>query len=567
MRYFKLNNSMNTLVVNRLSTALHDINNKAKQVMFFLSAVSLLLFASACNNSNSKFADNPQQLLDSTYYIEYLKSDPKLADQMHWVKTFYREREFQLAWYKNNEMVPQAEKMLDVIRKASDEGLDPADYLVIDFEKLFAELKASKKDFERFSIVQKEIDVALTATYFVWASDYYRGVVVPNENKEIEWDVKRNKIRLDMALLTALGEREKKYSYANFSPLHPEYTRLKTALAAYRKMQEAGNWPIVQAAPKLKKGMKSPVIPALAMRLGVNIESGTVYSEELFNAVKQFQTDQGLKPDGVLGAETIRIMNIPLKDRIRQIILNMERWRWLPGSFEPNYLLVNIPEFKVYVFEKGKSKISMDVIVGKALNSTPVFSDKMEYVVLSPYWNVPFSIIKEDLAPKLASNPSYLDRLDMEIITAEGQNVSPSSINWNNLSEDNWNYTLRRRPGPNNDLGDVKFIFPNSNNIYLHDTPHDELFSQAERGFSHGCVRVEKPIDLAVYLLRDQAIWDREKILSTISKRKEKQIKLKETLPVYLVYFTAFTDESGKVHFRDDIYGHDKTLAEHYFKK
>lgn len=565
MQFLKMNRTTSTLDPNKQIKDFFRVKKKAEQIIFFLSAASLFLLASACNNSNSRFADNPQQLLDSTYYIEYLKSDPKLADQIDLVKTFYRDRKYQLAWYKNNDMVPQAEKMLAVIRNASEEGLDPSDYLVIDFEKLFAELKASKKDFQRFSIVQKEIDVALTATYFVWASDYYRGVVVPNENKEIEWDVKRNRIKLDLALLNVLGEKESQYPYANFSPLHPEYTRLKTALAAYRKIETAGSWPIVQAAPKLKKGVQSPVIPALAKRMGVNIDSGTVYSDELFNAVRQFQTDQGLKPDGALGAETIRIMNVPIKERIKQIILNMERWRWLPGSFESNYLLVNIPEFKVYVFENGESKISMNVIVGKVLNSTPVFSDKMEYVVLSPYWNVPFSIIKEDLAPKLASNSSYLDRFDMEIITANGDNVSPSSIDWNNISEDNWSYTLRRRPGPKNDLGDVKFIFPNSNDIYLHDTPHDELFSQSKRGFSHGCVRVEKPIDLAVYLLRDQKNWDRKNILTTISEREEKQIKLTATLPVYLVYFTAFTDESGKVHFREDIYGHDKTLAEHFF--
>jgi murein L,D-transpeptidase YcbB/YkuD len=566
MQLLTLNSNKNKIIVNKPEIAFTVSMNKVNCITFFLSACFLILFASACRNSNNKFNENPQQLLDSTYYIEYLKSDPKLTDQIEGVKMFYRNREFKLAWYKNNEMVPQAEKMLDVIRNASTEGLDPADYLVIDFEKLFTELKASKKDFERFSIVQKEIDVALTATYFIWASDYYRGVVVPNENKEIDWDVKRNRIRLDIALLAVLGEKESQYSFANFSPLHPEYTRLKSALASYRKIQESGNWPTVLAAPKLKKGMQSPVIPALAKRMGVNIENGSVvYSDELFTAVKQFQTDQGLKPDGALGAETTRIMNISLKDRIKQIILNMERWRWLPVSFESDYLLVNIPEFKLYVFEKGKSKISMNVIVGKALNSTPVFSDKMEYIVLSPYWNVPFSIIKEDLAPKLASNSSYLDRLDMEIITAGGERVNPSSINWNSLSEENWNYTLRRRPGPKNDLGDVKFIFPNSNDIYLHDTPHDELFSQSKRGFSHGCVRVEKPIDLAVYLLRNLGTWDREKILNTIAERKEKQIKLKATLPVYLVYFTAFTDEDGRVHFREDIYGHDKTLAEHYF--
>jgi L,D-transpeptidase YcbB len=188
----------------------------------------------------------------------------------------------------------------------------------------------------------------------------------------------------------------------------------------------------------------------------------------------------------------------------------------------------------------------------------------MEYVVLSPYWNVPASIIQNELAPKLASNPGYVEQLDMEVVTPKGDPVDPSSIDWLSVNRENWKYILRKRPGPRNDLGDVKFIFPNTDDIYLHDTPHDQLFSQEKRGFSHGCVRVEKPIDLAVYLLRNTE-WDRSKIMSAISQRKEKYIKLKQVLPVYLVYFTAWVDSDGHVHFRDDIYNHDQTLAQKYF--
>lgn len=565
MKHFKYKVNMDDSTTSQRKCFIQTISSGAEKILILSVFFSLILFASSCKNSSTRFSDEDQQVLDSTYYIDYIKEDSKLADQLHWVKSFYRARKFELAWFKKNTIVPQAEKMLEVITKAADEGLDPADYRKADLDKLFKELKASKRDFEKFTEIQKEIDVVLTGTYFLWASDYYRGLVIPNENREIEWDVKQNKIKLDGALMTVLGERESQYPYETFSPLHDEYSRLKTSLADYRKIQASGGWPNVAASPKLKRLQSSTVIPAIRKRLGLPETEGSVYNDEVFNAVKQFQAIQGLKPDGVLGVETVKIMNIPINERIRQIILNMERWRWIPRSFEPDYLLVNIPEYKLYVYEAGKEKLSMNVIVGKAVNSTPVFSDRMEYIVLSPYWNVPFSIVKEELAPKIISNSSYLDRLDMEIVTAAGDQINPGSINWNEITEENWKYILRRRPGPKNDLGDVKFIFPNSKDIYLHDTPHDELFSQTKRGFSHGCVRVEKPMELAEYLLRNSGNWNKSKILETISKREEKQVPLKTSLPVYLVYFTAWTDEKGQVHFRDDIYGHDKTLAEHYF--
>jgi murein L,D-transpeptidase YcbB/YkuD len=213
--------------------------------------------------------------------------------------------------------------------------------------------------------------------------------------------------------------------------------------------------------------------------------------------------------------------------------------------------------------------MDMRVIVGKTLNATPVFSDRLEYVVLAPYWNVPFSIIDKEFREKLIADPKgFLEHLDMEVVKGSGRKavaVDPSSIDWAGVTEANFKYTVRRRPGPKNDLGDVKFIFPNSNDIYLHDTPHDELFGQAKRGFSHGCVRVEEPIKLATYLLRDKGGWDKQAILDTIATRREKYVPVKTKLPVYLVYFTAWADANGHVHFRDDIYGHDKTLAREYF--
>ncbi|SNR57488.1 L,D-transpeptidase family protein [Hymenobacter mucosus] len=542
-------------------------------------------------------AGGAQPKLDSVYIVKYMSTEPKFKDQIEWAKKFYRARDFRLGWFRNHELVPQAETMLGVINKAADEGLDPKEYKTKDFNKLFASLKDAQSDSTKRNALEKEIDVALSGTYFNYASDFYRGTVDPRSVKSIDWNVKRNKIKLHKALMTILKERESTYGYYDFEPLHPEYDRLKQALADYRILQRNGGWPVLPAGTRLVPGASSPVVAILRTRLlGASASAPATpaatetpvqpvankpgqpstatavtpkYDAELVAAVKAFQQENGLKADGIVAGETLRLLNVSVSQRIDQIILNMERWRWIPKKFEPNYLLVNIPDYTLHVMEDNKEAFNMRVIVGKALNATPVFSDKMEFVVLAPYWNVPFSIIDKELRPKLAADPQgTLDRLDMEVVKGWGAKatpIDPSTVDWANLTNKTWKYTLRRRPGPKNDLGDVKFIFPNSNDIYLHDTPHDELFSQNKRGFSHGCVRVAEPIKLAEYLLRDKPGWDRTAILDTISGRREKYITLPEKLPVYLVYFTTWVDESGKLHFRDDIYGHDKALAKEYF--
>ncbi|MDB5234455.1 MAG: hypothetical protein JWR44_1448 [Hymenobacter sp.] len=533
--------------------------------------------------SSSSVMAGPQPRLDSTYIINTLRAQPRFKTQLLAARRFYRERKFQLGWFKNHQLVPQAQTLQGIIAKAQDEGLDPKDYQIRDFKQLFADFEKSRGDSTKRNALEKQIDVALTGTYMVWASDYYRGVANPRDTKSTAWQVKPNKIKLHKALLTFLGERKSRYNYYEFAPLHPEYDQLKKALAIYRAQERAGGWPALPAGLKLLPGQASPAVTPLRKRLLNSAGGGTaptataapgaapvaeVYDEELVNAVKLFQQDAGLRADGIVGGETLRQLNVPIGSRIDQLILNMERWRWLPKRFEPSYLLVNIPEYTLHVIENSKEVITMPVIVGKVLHETPIFSDKLEYVVLSPYWNVPFSIIENELRDKLVANPNYLDRLDMEVVKGSGrkaQVIDPASVDWANVTQNTFKYTLRRRPGPKNDLGDVKFIFPNANDIYLHDTPHDELFSQSARSFSHGCVRVKEPIKLATYLLRNKPGWDQQTILDTIAVRKEKYVSLKEKLPVYLVYFTAWADAAGHPHFRDDIYGLDKTLAREYF--
>ncbi|HEY1024731.1 MAG TPA: L,D-transpeptidase family protein [Sphingobacteriaceae bacterium] len=536
--------------------------------------VLLLLFLAGCDNG--KRTAGPQPLLDSVSIVEYMAAEPAFKEHIDWAKKFYKERNFKLGWFKDHELVPQATEMLTVIGKADEEGLDPQDYQIVDFEKLFKDFKNRGRDSTIRNAMEKEIDVALSATYFNWASDYYRGIVVPRENNDvIEWDVKRNKIKLHKALATILRERDSKYPYDEFKPLHEEYANLKKALARYRDIRASGGWPVIPKGTYLEPGQSSPVVKTLAGRLKYFISPSDTakirtdkYDTILVEAVKAFQERNGVKASGIIGPETVRILNIPVDDRIDQIIINMERWRWIPKSFEPDYLMVNIPEFKLKLVDDSQTVMTMKVIVGKELNSTPVFSDKMEYVVLSPYWNVPPNILKKEIAPHVMKDPAYLERLDMEVITYQGQRVSPYSIDWSMAGEKGFNYIVRRRPGPRNDLGGVKFIFPNVGNIYLHDTPQDQLFSQAKRGFSHGCVRVEEPIKLAEYLLKDvPGRWTKARILRQIGTRQELHVPLKAKLPVYLVYFTAWADSEGNVHFRDDIYGHDKVLKKRYFSR
>ena len=584
----------------RLKLRLHFLS-----LALFLGLLGLPGFLVSCNGQGDQVSQassktgtsvttdtsGPEPRLDSVFVIRAMQADAHFKAQERWARKFYRERQFRLGWFRQHKLVPQASTFLTVVGKAKDDGLDPKRYDTKQITNLLAQLKSVGQDTARRNQLERKLDVTLSGSYFAWASDYYRGVANPRDTKNDAWKVKRNKIKLDHALMTILRERESTYPYYDFAPLHPEYNNLKKALALLRARQAAGGWPTLPGTTHLKPGQTLPVVDLLRQRLLGGEATGqtpatvaatatpvnnvtpspvtTTYDPTLVTAVKNFQRDLGLPPTGLVDGETLRQLNMPIQERINQVILNMERWRWLPKKFEPDYLIVNIPEYRLRVYEQGKEALTMRVIVGKTLTATPVFSDKMEYVVLAPYWNVPFSIIDKELRPKLeADAQGTLDRLDMEVVKGYGRKatvVDPTTIDWASVTPDNFKYTMRRRPGPKNDLGDVKFIFPNSNDIYLHDTPHGELFSQTKRNFSHGCVRVEEPVKLATYLLRDNPNWSQPVIEDSIAQRREKYITLKEKLPVYLVYLTAWADADGHAHFRDDIYSHDKSLAKEYF--
>ena len=516
--------------------------------------------------------------MDSVFMIDYVRSIPEFKDHEKLVRLFYRDRNYRLAWFKNGELVPQADKFMEVISRAEDEGLDPNDYKLKDFNQMYKAYQDTKDEAAKEK-QQKELDIALTASYFHYGTDYYKGLVNPKKNENISWKVKKNKIKLNKALETILKERESKYPYYEFAPLHPQYDRLRAALKKYRGLhQEFGEWPTVGEVKKLGLNESSLHVATIRKRLLIEYDpkkartykahNDTVFDASLEQLVKKFQALNGVKADGVVGPATVKLMNIPLEDRIDQLIINMERWRWIPKKFEDKYIFVNIPEYTMHVVEDKKEVLTMKVIVGKELNSTPIFSDKLEYVVFSPYWNVPKSIVENEIKPAMLRNPNFIESQDMEIVSGQGKNlkrISPHSIDWNSVTAKNFKYLIRQRPGPKNALGLVKFIFPNTFNVYLHDTPYDKLFNQDQRGFSHGCVRVERPAELAEYLLQGYSEWKPGKINEAMNTKDEQWVTLKEKVPVYIVYFTSWVQDNGEVLFYQDLYGHDKKLKKEYF--
>ena len=278
------------------------------------------------------------------------------------------------------------------------------------------------------------------------------------------------------------------------------------------------------------------------------------YRGGYFSLAGYTDLDRFLNEDGVVAGRTLAAMNVPVARRIRQIELNMERWRWLPRDLGATHARVNIPEYRLDIWEADRIALTMRVVVGAIDNKTPIFADQMTHIVFSPYWNVPPSIASEETLPAVQSDPGYLDRNNLEVVGTSGGVLDPSMVDWSNPNS----YRFRQKPGTSNSLGLVKFMFPNQHNVYLHDTPADALFARPVRALSHGCVRVEQPTTLARYLLRDRREWDEDRIDAAMHAGRESHVKLSKPIPVYLLYMTARASHAdGAVHFRDDIYGYD----------
>jgi L,D-transpeptidase YcbB len=532
---------------------------------------AVLLASSACARPHRPDAkggtaadefDAPlRQALQSVRQPAFVTNDKEGTRLWQQTRTFYEKREFAPAWIKDGAPRKQMDALIAALRAADRDGIDPELYGVGLLEQRRKEAGSgflSRKGFQPDAAAT--MDTWLTYVYLKFASDLADGVS-DLAHADPAWQITPNSFDPLDHLEKALRDNRIAESLGELTPTDEEYERLRKALADYRAVAASGGWSKVPAM-KLKPGQQSPAVRALALRLAASRDfsgeipapdSSALYDKRLQDAVKKFQRRHGLTDDGVVGPSLVSELNVPVDARIRQIALNMERWRWLPRDLGDPHILVNIPQMRLDVREHGNVPLSMRVVVGKEDTPTPIFNHRMTYVVFAPYWNVPDDIAQNETLPALMKDPNFLERSNMEVVDPAGKPVDAKSIDLDKPQK----YRFRQRPGTSNSLGLVKFMFPNQFNVYLHDTPADSLFARASRSLSHGCVRLEQPEKLAEYVLRDQPDWTPERISEAMHAGSEEIVKLKAPLPVYLGYWTARVASDGQVEFRKDVYGID----------
>lgn len=478
---------------------------------------------------------------------------------------YYERVVYRPAWVAPTGPLPRAERLVEAIRRVDREGLSPDDYHLRAVEPL---LKQTSVGPEAGALT--DLELLLSDAFLVLAAHFVSGRVDP-VTLDPEWIAVGSDIDLLAALSRAANGSTPERELEALLPAHPGYRSLRQSLDRYRALAAAGSWPIVEEGPVIRPGTSDPRIAAIRRRLAATDPSAdasgaqTLYDAALEVAVKGFQTRHGLAPDGVIGSKTLAALNVPVEERVRQIELNLERWRWLPRDLGRRYVVVNIAGFDLEAVEDGATSLEMRVAVGRFYRRTPVFSDTIRYLVFNPYWEVPPRLAVQDKLPEIRQDPSYLERQGFLVLEGWGENerrVDPGEVDWSGLGDGNFPYRLRQTPGPLNALGRVKFMFPNRFNVYLHDTPNREIFVSPERDVSSGCIRVEKPLELAEWLLAGSGRWDRGAIDRVVATGGETTVPLERPTPVHMLYWTAWTDGHGVVQFRRDLYDRDTSLGE-----
>lgn len=482
---------------------------------------------------------------------------------------FYRTRGYAPAWVDDHGLTVAGRQLLDLLRSADVEGLCPEEYHLAQIEPL-VELEA---DYRRYGILfdpvyMARLDLLLTDAFLLYAAHLVEGRVDPTEVHE-GWRARPRRFDLARLLSHALIGDQVGPVLADLAPPHQGYLLLREELERYRRISALGGWPAIPAGPVLRAGDTDPRLPWLRLRLlagGDLLEhdaaGGELFDKETATALVRFQHRHGLDGDGVLGPKTLAALNVPVEARIRQIELNLERWRWLPKDLGERHILVNIAGFQLTVVEGEQTVMTMPVVVGTAYRKTPVFSARVNHLVFAPYWNVPPTILREDKLPKIKADPGYVQRQHFEIVHGTEEQptfLDPWKIPWRRVTAATFPGQLRQKPGPWNPLGRVKFMFPNAFDVYLHDTPEKHLFGRDARSFSSGCIRIQRPLDLARYLLKAQG-WGRNRILAAMARSTPLRVDLIRSIPVHVLYWTAWVDSEGILQFRDDIYLRDLDL-------
>ena len=483
------------------------------------------------------FSSQTEKKFDSIAVAKFLDSFPALKSMAPDIRTFYKNRDFAFAWFDSTGMIEQAANLFNRLKNISDDGIDSSKLVYQSaFNQLMENHSASSTDSMAITT-----ELMLTAQYLLYAKSVWSGI---DEEASISlaWLLPRKKLSHTQLLDSLLGGKD----LLNDPPVYRQYYLLKEYLKKYRVHEAADTAKISTKISSFKKKDSSEIVRLIKQKLFYHGDLSTPPTNGLFDeqtqlGVRPFQERMGLKVTGIVKKAEIDELNVLLHARVEQILVNMERSRWVTKDASPDYIIVNIPEYRLHVYENDTLAWGTNVVVGKSQNKTVVFNGDIKYVVFSPYWNVPQSILKNEVLPGIRRNPNYLARHNME---------------WHGNS-------VRQKPGPGNSLGLVKFLFPHSHSIYLHDTPSKSLFNETNRAFSHGCIRVEQPKRLAEYLLRNDTGWNSAKIDSAMHAGKEKYVTLKQPVPVFIVYFTAWVgSKDGKLQFRKDIYQRDGRLLE-----
>lgn len=510
----------------------------------------------------SPYARKVRDLLRSTTFPERFSDSRESRRVLRDLVHFYAERGYAPAWRNPDGRFPLADDLLNTVAKAAENGLDPKHYPVVDT------LRAAvhSEDAETPLASQIETDVLLSHLFLTYARHLYQGRLDPADLEKLDWHDHRPAIRYPEVLAHALASERVARTLDRLVPSDPEYRGLQKLLAQLRAEHR---WPKVPGSFRAGLGDRNPGVAWARefLRAVGDLAPGPdpdpeVVDARMDDAIKAFQERHGLVPDGVIGPRTLAQMNVPVRDRIRSVILNLERRRWFPDDLPDRYLMVNVPRFQVQAIEHDKPVLTLRAIAGAKDNPTPSFSDEMETIQLNPFWHVPETIARAEILEKVREDSTYIDKEKFDVFDENGARVNADAVAWNAVAADSMKYRFRQAPGALNPLGSIKFLFPNPFSVYMHDTNNRGLFDRTLRAMSHGCIRIEQPLRLAAYLLKDTGVWSSDSLRAAIDRGSRQAITLPTPMPVYITYFTAFTESDGRPAYLDDVYDRDTVLQQ-----
>ncbi|MGE0383996.1 MAG: murein L,D-transpeptidase [Gammaproteobacteria bacterium] len=469
----------------------------------------------------------------------------------------YAGAQFRPLWDLDDE----ARVFLELADRAGEEGLASADY---NLQAIRAAIARAGTD----PAARVDADLLLTDALARFAYHLRFGKANPEE-LDPDWNYRRDFDGMDPAhwLRVAIDAPDLGAALDELRPRTPAYAALRAALARYRTLARAPAWTAPGGGPTLEPGMRDARVAVLRARLAAEnaiapaaAGGPDLYDEPLRLAVVAFQGRHGLEPDGAVGPRTRAALAVSAQARVDQLRVNLDRLRWLGSAFGTDHVAVNVPAYSVALVRKGEAAWQARAIVGKRFRETPVFTAPMTYVVLNPSWTVPPTVLAEDILPAMRRDTRTLAKKALHVIDREGRPVDPATIDWKHADAGRFPWRLRQDPGPDNALGRIKFMLPNPHAVYLHDTPARALFERAERGFSSGCIRIERPLELAERLLDDPVQWNAAALQAAVDGGAKRRVDLPRPLPVMILYLTAFPGADGSVQFRDDIYGRDPAV-------